>query len=218
MQMLAETAISSTLDRVRTAVAAFRRGEIVVVVDDMDRENEGDLVLAAVHATPAKLALIVRYTSGIVCTPMPAGLAARLQLPPMVRENEAPYATAFTVSVDLRQGISTGISAEDRCRTILGLAQEKAAPADFVRPGHIFPLIAREGGVLTRRGHTEAAVDLCMLSGLPPVGVICELVNDDGSVMKGDAITGFAATHGLCVVAVVDLIAWRRPFPDGGAR
>lgn len=217
MTMLAEVATSSAIDRVETAIAAFRRGEIVVVVDDNDRENEGDLVLAAVHATPAKLALIVRYTSGIVCTPLPAALAARLRLPPMVQDNEAQYATAFTVSIDLRHGISTGISAEDRCRTILGLVDEKAAAADFVRPGHIFPLIAREGGVLTRPGHTEAAVDLCTLSDLPPVGVICELVNDDGSVMKGDAITGFAATHGLCVVAVVDLIAWRRRLPDGAA-
>ncbi len=213
--MLAEPTVSPALDRVRTAIVSFKRGDIVVVVDDIERENEGDLVLAAVHATPEKLALIVRYTSGIVCTPLPSKLAARLRLPPMVQDNEAPFATAFTVSVDLRQGVSTGISAEDRCRTILALAQEDAAATDFVRPGHIFPLIAREGGVLTRPGHTEASVDLCELSGLHPVGVICELVNDDGSVMKGDTITDFAASHGLCVVSVVDIIAWRQRFPIG---
>lgn len=198
------------LPRVAEALRAFENGEIVVVVDDDDRENEGDLILAAVHATPEKLAFIVRHTSGIVCTPMTREDARRLHLEPMVADNDAPHGTAFTVSVDYRHGTSTGISAEDRCNTVRALANNNCGPTDFVRPGHIFPLIAKEGGVLMRSGHTEAAVDMCRLAGLPPVGVICELVNDDGTVKRGPQVAAFAEEHGLKVVSVADLIAWRQ--------
>lgn len=194
----------------RAAIAAFGRGEMLVVTDDDGRENEGDLVIAATHCTPEKMAFIVRHTSGIVCTPMTAEQARRFDLAPMVARNDAPHATAFTVSVDFRHGTTTGISAEDRTLTVRNLANANAGPADFVRPGHIFPLIAREGGVLMRSGHTEAAVDLCRLAGLPPVGVICELVNDDGTVMRGPGLQAFARAHGLKMLTIADLIAHRQ--------
>jgi len=197
-------------DRVAEAIAAFKRGEIVVVTDDDDRENEGDLILAAVHATPEKLALIVRHTSGIVCTAIPRETARRLQLQPMVADNDAPLGTAFTVSVDFRHGLTTGISAEERTNTVRGLANPNAGADDFVRPGHVFPLIARDGGVLMRSGHTEAAVDLCRLAGLEPVGVLSELVNDNGTVMRGGDVARFAVEHGLRLVSVADLIAYRQ--------
>jgi 3,4-dihydroxy 2-butanone 4-phosphate synthase/GTP cyclohydrolase II len=197
-------------ERVAAAIAAFRSGEIVVVTDDDDRENEGDLILAAVHATPEKIGFIVRYTTGIVCAPMPRATAHRLQLPPMVAENEAPMATAFTVSVDFRHGLTTGISAEERCNTVRALANPNSGPSEFVRPGHIFPLIAQEGGVLTRSGHTEAAVDLCRMAQLEPVGALAELVNDDGTVMRGPDVAAFAKRHGLQQVSVADLIAYRQ--------
>jgi 3,4-dihydroxy 2-butanone 4-phosphate synthase/GTP cyclohydrolase II len=198
------------LERVEAAIAAFAAGEIVVVMDDDDRENEGDLIVAAVHCTPEKMATIVRHTSGIVCAPMPASEARRLNLAPMVAENDAPHSTAFTVSVDYKHDTTTGISAEERCSTVRGLANPNSGAGDFVRPGHIFPLVAREGGVLLRSGHTEAAVDLCRLADLPPVGVISELVNDDGSVMRGPQIEAFAAEKGFKTVTVADLIAYRQ--------
>ncbi|MBD0416044.1 3,4-dihydroxy-2-butanone-4-phosphate synthase [Oryzicola mucosus] len=192
------------------ALRAFERGEIVVVMDDDGRENEGDLIVAAVHCTPEKMAFIVRHTSGIVCAPMTKDESRRLHLTPMVADNDSAHTTAFTVSVDFKHGTTTGISAEDRTLTVRNLANGNVGAADFVRPGHIFPLIAREGGVLMRSGHTEAAVDLCKLAGLPPVGVICELVNDNGSVMRGPQVTAFAETHGLKQVSVADLIAYRQ--------
>lgn len=196
--------------RVVEALRAFEAGEIVVVMDDNDRENEGDLIVAAVHCTPEKMAFIVRHTSGIVCTPMPREEAKRLNLNAMVAENDSAHTTAFTVSVDFKHGTTTGISADDRTLTVRNLANPNAGPADFVRPGHIFPLVAREGGVLMRSGHTEAAVDLCKLAGLPPVGVICELVNDDGTVMRGPDVEAFAAQNSLHRVTVADLIAYRQ--------
>lgn len=196
--------------KVIEALRAFERGEIVVVMDDDGRENEGDLIVAAVHATPEKMAFIVRHTSGIVCAPMPREEAKRLNLAPMVAENDAPHSTAFTVTVDYKHGTTTGISADDRTLTVRNLANPNAGAADFVRPGHIFPLVAREGGVLMRSGHTEAAVDLCKLANLPPVGVICELVNDDGTVMRGPQVTAFAETHGLKQINVADLINYRQ--------
>lgn len=196
--------------RIVDALRAFEKGEIVVVMDDDGRENEGDLIVAAGHCTPEKMAFIVRHTSGIVCAPMTRAEARRLNLAPMVAENDAPHATAFTVSVDYRHGTTTGISADDRTLTVRNLANPNCGASDFVRPGHIFPLIAREGGVLMRSGHTEAAVDLCRLTGQPPVGVICELVNDDGTVMRGPQVTGFAEKHGLKMVSVADLIAHRQ--------
>ncbi len=197
-------------DRVAEAIAAFKRGEIVVVTDDDDRENEGDLILAAVHATPEKLGFIVRHTSGIVCAPMPRETARRLNLQPMVADNDAPLGTAFTVSVDFKHGLTTGISGEERCNTVRALANPNAGASEFVRPGHVFPLIARDGGVLMRSGHTEAAVDLCRLGGLEPVGVLAELVNDDGTVMRGADVVRFASEHGLRLVSVAELIALRQ--------
>ncbi|MCO5063237.1 MAG: 3,4-dihydroxy-2-butanone-4-phosphate synthase [Rhizobiaceae bacterium] len=192
------------------ALRAFERGEIVVVMDDDGRENEGDLIVAAVHCTPEKMAFIVRHTSGIVCTPMTREDARRLNLAPMVAENDSAHSTAFTVSVDFKHGTTTGISADDRTLTVRNLANGNVGASDFVRPGHIFPLVAREGGVLMRSGHTEAAVDLCKLAGLPPVGVICELVNDDGTVTRGPQVVDFAEKHGLKLVSVADLIAYRQ--------
>jgi 3,4-dihydroxy 2-butanone 4-phosphate synthase/GTP cyclohydrolase II len=192
------------------AIRAFERGEIVVVMDDDGRENEGDLIVAAVHCTPEKMAFIVRNTSGIVCAPMPKDEAKRLNLAPMVADNDSAHTTAFTVSVDFKHGTTTGISADDRTLTVRNLANGNVGAADFVRPGHIFPLIAREGGVLMRSGHTEAAVDLCRLAGLPPVGVISELVNDDGTVKRGPDVAAFAEKHGLKQVSVADLIAYRQ--------
>ena len=195
---------------VTEAIEAFARGEIVVVTDDDDRENEGDLVVAASLCTPEKMAFIIRNTCGIVCAPITLDEARRLHLDPMVASNDAPLGTAFTVTVDVKHGLTTGISAEQRCNTVRALANGNMGAADFVRPGHVFPLIARDGGVLMRSGHTEAAVDLCRLAKLPPVGVICELANDDGTVMKGPQITAFADQHRLKRVSVADLIAYRQ--------
>ncbi|MCL6706179.1 3,4-dihydroxy-2-butanone-4-phosphate synthase [Pseudomonas sp. R2.Fl] len=196
--------------RVADAIRAFEAGEIVVVMDDDDRENEGDLIVAAVHCTAEKMAFIVRHTSGIVCAPMPKEEAKRLNLTAMVAENDSAHTTAFTVSVDFKHGTTTGISADDRTLTVRNLANPNVGSTDFVRPGHIFPLVAREGGVLMRSGHTEAAVDLCRMAGLPPIGVISELVNDDGTVMRGPQVAAFAETHGLKQVSVADLIAYRQ--------
>lgn len=195
---------------VQQAIEAFAKGEIVIVTDDDDRENEGDLILAAAHCTPEKMAFIIRHCCGIVCAPITPDEARRLHLAPMVAANDAPLGTAFTVSVDTRHGLTTGISAEQRCNTVRALANGNMGAADFVRPGHVFPLIAKEGGVLMRSGHTEAAVDMCKLAGLAPVGVICELANDDGTVMKGAQIEAFGEKHGLRRISVADLIAWRQ--------
>ena len=192
------------------ALRAFEAGEIVVVMDDDGRENEGDLIVAAVHCTPEKMAFMVRHTSGIVCAPMTREDAKRMNLPPMVADNDSAHTTAFTVSVDFKHGTTTGISADDRTLTVRNLANGNAGGSDFVRPGHIFPLIAREGGVLMRSGHTEAAVDLCKLAGLPLVGVLSELVNDDGTVMRGPQVSAFAEQHGLKQISVADLIAYRQ--------
>jgi 3,4-dihydroxy 2-butanone 4-phosphate synthase/GTP cyclohydrolase II len=192
------------------AVEALARGEIVVVTDDDDRENEGDLVIAASLCTPEKMAFIIRHCCGIVCAPITLEDARRLHLAPMVAANDAPLGTAFTVSVDSRHGLTTGISAEQRSNTVRALANSNMGAQDFVRPGHVFPLIAKDGGVLMRSGHTEAAVDLCKLAGLPPVGVICELANDDGTVMTGAQIADFAREHDLKLVSVADLIAYRQ--------
>jgi 3,4-dihydroxy 2-butanone 4-phosphate synthase / GTP cyclohydrolase II len=195
---------------VEELVAAFARGEIVVVTDDDDRENEGDLFVAALLCTPEKMAFIIRHTSGIVCAPLSAEDARRLHLDPMVAANEAPLGTAFTVSVDVRHGFNTGISAEERSNTVRALANGNSGASDFVRPGHVFPLVAKDGGVLMRSGHTEACVDLCRLAGLPPVGVLAELMNDDGTVMHGSGITAFAERHRLKQISIADLIAYRQ--------
>lgn len=197
-------------DSVNETIEAFARGEIVIVTDDDDRENEGDLVVAASLCTPEKMAFIIRNTCGIVCAPLTGAEARRLRLDPMVAANDAPLGTAFTVTVDVKHGLTTGISAEQRTNTVRALANNNMGAADFVRPGHVFPLIAKDGGVLMRSGHTEAAVDLCKLAGLPPVGVICELANDDGTVMKGQQIVAFAEKNGVKRISVADLIAYRQ--------
>jgi len=199
-----------TQSEIERAVAAFTRGEIVVVTDDDDRENEGDLFVAASLCTPEKMAFIIRHTSGIICTPISLDEARRLHLDPMVSANDAPLGTAFTVSIDVKHGTTTGISAEERNNTARALANPNIGPSDFVRPGHVFPLIAREGGVLMRSGHTEACVDLCKLAGLPPVGVLAELVNDDGTVKRGQQVAAFAKEHKLSQISIADLIAWRQ--------
>ncbi|EJF75301.1 3,4-dihydroxy-2-butanone-4-phosphate synthase [Bartonella alsatica] len=196
--------------KIVSALRAFERGEIVVVTDDNDRENEGDLTIAAAHCTEEKMAFIIRHTTGIVCAPMPKEEAQRFNLVPMVSDNNSVHRTQFTVTVDFKHGITTGISAYDRTLAVRNLANSNAGPNDFVRPGHIFPLIAHEGGVFMRSGHTEAAVDLCKLTGLPPVGVIGELVNDDGSIKHGDEITKFAQDNRLHIITVADLIAYRQ--------
>lgn len=196
--------------KVVEALRAFENGEVVIVMDDDGRENEGDMIVAAVHCTPEIMALMVRHTSGIVCAPMTAEDAKRLNLQAMVAENSDAKGTAFTVSVDYKHGTTTGISADDRNLTVRNLANPNAGAEDFTRPGHVFPLVAREGGVLMRSGHTEAAVDLCKLAGLPTVGVISELVNDDGSVMRGPQVSTFAKEHNFKEVSVADLIAYRQ--------
>src|ERR1041384_2536398 len=195
---------------VREAIDAFARGEIVVVTDDDDRENEGDLIVAAVHTTPEKMAFIIRHTCGIVCAPITGEIPRRLHLAPMVADSDAIHGTAFTISVDYKHGTTTGISADDRTNTIRALANGNTGRADFVRPGHIFPLIAKDGGVLIRSGHTGGAVDLCRFAAIEPVAAICELVNDDGTVMRGPQVWGFARRHSLKRISVADLIAYRQ--------
>jgi 3,4-dihydroxy 2-butanone 4-phosphate synthase/GTP cyclohydrolase II len=196
--------------RVQAAVAAFTRGELIIVADDNDRENEGDLFVAASLCTPEKMAFIIRHTSGIVCAPLALEEARRLHLDPMVALNDAPLGTAFTVSVDVRHGLSTGISAEERTNTVRALANSNFGASDFVRPGHVFPLVAKEGGVLMRSGHTEACVDLCKLAGLPSVGVLAELMNDDGTVMRGVELAAFAQRQKLQRITIAELIAYRQ--------
>jgi 3,4-dihydroxy 2-butanone 4-phosphate synthase / GTP cyclohydrolase II len=182
----------------------------VVVVDDAERENEGDLVMAAEKATPEAVAFILRHTSGVICAAMTAERLRALQLPPMIADNDESQRTAFAVTVDCRRGTTTGISAADRAATLRALADGTSQPDDFVRPGHLFPLRAREGGVLERRGHTEAAVDLARLAGLSPCGVLCELMNDDGTMSRPPDLIAFAARHGLPIIAIADLVAYRR--------
>ena len=205
-----ESNFMSNQQSVTEAIEAIARGEIVAVTDDDDRENEGDLVCAASLCSPEKMAFIIRNCCGIVCAPMTGEDARRLHLSPMVAANDAPLGTAFTVTVDVRHGLTTGISAEQRSNTVRALANRNMGASDFVRPGHVFPLIAKDGGVLMRSGHTEAAVDLCRLADLPTVAVICELANDDGTVMVGEQIEAFARKHDLKSISVADLIAYRQ--------
>ncbi|NDB17940.1 MAG: bifunctional 3,4-dihydroxy-2-butanone-4-phosphate synthase/GTP cyclohydrolase II [Actinobacteria bacterium] len=198
------------LDSVEAAIAALTQGKPVVVVDDEDRENEGDLILAAVHATPESIGFMVRHTSGVLCVAMEAEALDRLGLPPMTTVNEDKKGTAYAVSVDAREGISSGISAADRALTIRLLAADGTGPWDLTRPGHVFPLRAQQGGVLRRTGHTEAAVDLARLANLPAAGAICEIVHDDGSMMRAPALREFADAHGLVMISIADLIKYRR--------
>jgi len=206
---VAEGPPAAPLATVPELLAELRAGRPVIVVDDEDRENEGDLVFAAEHATPELLAFTIRHTGGIVCVAMPDEVADRLDLPPMVARNTARRETAFTVTIEAAEGISTGISAADRAHTIRLAARPDARADDFARPGHVFPLRAREGGVLRRAGHTEAAVDLARLAGLQPVGALSEVMRDDGRMMRLPELRRFAAQHGLKIGTIADLIAHR---------
>jgi 3,4-dihydroxy 2-butanone 4-phosphate synthase / GTP cyclohydrolase II len=200
------------LDSIERAVDDIAAGKAVVVVDDEDRENEGDLVFAAEKATPELMAFTIRHTSGYVCVPMTSADLDRLELPLMVSSNQERMRTAYTVTVDAREGVTTGISAADRARTVRVLADSATTPYDLTRPGHVNPLRALEGGVLRRAGHTEAAVDLCRLAGLQPAGVICEIVSekDENGMARLDELKAFSATHDLAIISIADLIAWRR--------
>lgn len=197
---------------VSEAINDIRQGKLVIVVDDEDRENEGDLIMAASKATPEAMAFIVRHGTGIVCVSMKGEDLERLQLPQMVmnRDNEEKLCTAFTVSVDAKEGTTTGVSAKDRATTILALASPNSKSEDFNRPGHIFPLKYREGGVLKRAGHTEASVDLAILAGLPPAAVLCEIVDDDGSMARLPKLREFAQKEKLKIISIADLIRYRR--------
>ncbi|OFW55361.1 MAG: bifunctional 3,4-dihydroxy-2-butanone 4-phosphate synthase/GTP cyclohydrolase II [Actinobacteria bacterium RBG_16_70_17] len=200
----------TTFSTIPEAVEAFERGEFVVVVDDADRENEGDLIVSAEKVTAAQVAFMVRHTSGLICVSVPGERLDELRLPLMVSENTDSHRTAFTISVDYVHGTTTGISAGDRAATIRAIVDPRTRPSDLARPGHIFPLRYREGGVLKRAGHTEAAVDLARLAGLYPAGVLCELVNEDGTMARLPELRRFCDEHGIHLVSIADLIAHRR--------
>src|SRR5262245_12799830 len=189
-------------DEIDSALAAIARGEIVVVVDDADRENEGDLIVAAEKMTPETMGFMIRHTSGVICMPVEGPRLDELRLPLMVADNTESQRTAFTVSVDARHGTTTGISAADRCATVHAIIDDCTKPEDLARPGHIFPLRYREGGVLTRAGHTEASVDLARMARLAPAGVLAEIVNDDGSMARLPELERFAAEHGLQIISI----------------
>lgn len=197
-------------DDIETVISAVRRGQLILIADREDRENEGDLVLAAEHATREALAFMIAFGRGLVCLPMTAHRAAVLEFPPMVASNEDPMRTAFTVSIDATaaHGVGTGISAEDRAITARTAVDGVAG--DFTRPGHLFPLIAKDGGVLQRPGHTEAAVDLARLAGLAPVALIVEVIGDDGEMLRGEKLHAYAERHQLPFTSIDALVAWRR--------
>jgi 3,4-dihydroxy 2-butanone 4-phosphate synthase/GTP cyclohydrolase II len=209
-ETLAPVSPSSVFAPVEEAIDEIRAGRMVIVVDDADRENEGDLIIAAEKVTPESLAFMIRHTSGVVCLPIVGERLDELSIPLMVADSTDSQRTAFTVSVDLIHGTTTGISAADRSATIRAVIEPETAPADLVRPGHVFPLRYREGGVLKRAGHTEAAVDLARLAGLYPAGVLCEIVNDDGTMARLPDLLRFARQHGLKIIAIADLIDYRR--------
>ncbi len=194
---------------VDTAIAAFRDGRAVVLLDDHDRENEADLIVPATTMTESQMALFIRECSGIVCLCLDDARVRQLDLPPMVARNESRHGTAFTVSIEARQGVSTGVSARDRLTTIRAAVAADARPEDLARPGHIFPLRAHSQGVLGRRGHTEGSVDLARLAGFPPAAVLCELMNADGSMMRGAATEAFAAAHGFPLLSIAELVRYR---------
>ena len=208
---MTEKPIFATIDE---AIRAIADGKMIVVVDDETRENEGDLIMAASEATPEAIAFMVRHTSGVICVPIESDRVGELELPQMVQHNTDSHNTAFTVSVDYKYGTTTGISAADRAKTVRALAGDggnrEVSAGDFARPGHIFPLLAREGGVLTRAGHTEATVDLARLAGCYPAGAISEIVNDDGTMKRLPELIEFAQHHDLLLISIEDLIAYRR--------
>src|SRR3984957_8767937 len=210
MQNLEAELAAIALDEVTRAIKDIADGGVVIVVDDADRENEGDIVFAASKATPELLAFTICYGRGLICVPMLGPALNRLNVPQMTSENQEHHGTAFTISVDARRDITTGISAADRAKTIRLLASPDSTPADLARPGHVFPLRCAEGGGLRRRGHTEAAVDLAVLAGLPPVGVVCEVIGDDGTMLRLPGLRAFADEHGLALISVEQLIEHRR--------
>jgi 3,4-dihydroxy 2-butanone 4-phosphate synthase len=196
--------------RVESAIAALRDGRGVLLVDDEDRENEGDLIFAAETITPQQMALLIRECSGIVCLCLDDETIHRLALPMMVEQNNSRNGTAFTVTIEARRGVTTGVSAADRVTTIRAAIADEAVPDDLCRPGHVFPLRAQPGGVLTRRGHTEGTVDLMALSGYKRAGVLCELTNPDGTMARLPEIVAFAERHGIPVLTIEDLVAYRQ--------
>ena len=208
------TVQAPALDPIEDAVRAMAEGRPVLVVDNEDRENEGDIIFAAQHATPALMGWTIRYSSGVICVPLEDGRADALALPPMVTINQDAKGTAYTVSCDAAIGVSTGISATDRALTARILADPTSKPSSLTRPGHVFPLRAVKGGVRERPGHTEAAVELCRLAGVEPVGVIAEVVHDDGEMMRLDGLRGFALEHGCPLISIADLVAY---LEAGGA-
>ena len=201
--------VNSPFSTIEEAIEAIRQGRMVVVVDDEDRENEGDLTLAAQHVTPEAIAFMATHGRGLICTALEGGLLDRLHIPQMVTDNTSPFETAFTISVEAREGTSTGISAHDRARTIQALISPASKPSDFVKPGHVFPLRAKPGGVLARTGQTEASVDLARLAGLHPSGVICEIMKDDGTMARVSDLVGYCQRHELPLVTVEALVAYR---------
>lgn len=201
--------MNQALSSVGDAVARLRDGGFVVVVDDEQRENEGDLIIAAQHATQARLAFMIRHTSGVICAPCEPARLVQLELPPMVERNQEFHRCTFTVSTDYLPGMTTGISARERARTLNALADPESSPTDFVRPGHIFPLQYRPGGVLVRSGHTEAALDLCRLAGCSPAAALCELVNDDGTMQRLPQLSAFARQHDIPIISIDALIQHR---------
>jgi 3,4-dihydroxy 2-butanone 4-phosphate synthase/GTP cyclohydrolase II len=208
---MAEVAVErDVFDSIEEAIEEMQAGRMVIVVDDADRENEGDLILAAEKVTPEAIGFMVRHTSGVICMPVMGSRLDELRLPLMVTDVTDPQRTAFTISVDVRHGTTTGISAGDRAATILAMLDPQTKPEDLARPGHVFPLRYREGGVLKRAGHTEAAVDLARLAGLYPAGVLCEVVNDDGTMSRLPDLARFSRRHGLKLISIADLIEYRR--------
>ncbi len=194
---------------IEEALEALRRGQMIIIVDDADRENEGDLMIAAEKVTPEAINFMARYGRGLICLAMEPKRLDELQIPLMVSDNASPHGTAFCVSIEAKNKVTTGISAYDRATTILTAIDPRTKPEDLARPGHVFPLRAKEGGVLQRAGHTEAAVDLCRLAGLYPAGVICEILNDDGTMARVPDLEPFAQAHGLLMITVADLIRFR---------
>ncbi|MFU2315880.1 3,4-dihydroxy-2-butanone-4-phosphate synthase [Rahnella sp. PCH160] len=200
----------TSTERVERAIDAIRNGVGVLVLDDEDRENEGDFIFAAENMTVEQMALTIRHGSGIVCLTMNEDSRKKLDLPMMVEHNSSPFQTPFTVTIEAVEGVTTGVSAADRMTTIRAAIKDGAKPSDLNRPGHIFPLRAQAGGVLTRGGHTEASVDLATLAGLKPFGVLCELTNDDGSMAHAPEVVVFAREHNMPVVTIADLVAYRQ--------
>ncbi|GGY06930.1 3,4-dihydroxy-2-butanone-4-phosphate synthase [Massilia dura] len=196
--------------RIAAALDAMRAGVPVILLDDFDRENEADLIVACDRLTVQAMALMIRECSGIVCLCLTAERVRTLELPPMAIENGSRYGTPFTMSIEARHGVTTGVSAADRVATIRAATAPDAQPADLVRPGHVFPLRAAPGGVLARAGHTEGSVDLAIMAGLAPAAVLCELMNPDGTMMRGDDIEAFARRHGMPILTIAEMIAWRK--------